>query len=206
MTSIRALLLAIALMAAPIAALAQSAPPPVTASDRVLGRSDAPVTVIEYASFTCPHCAAWHTSVYPEFKRRFIDTGQARLVFRDLPTAPAETSSYAAVLARCAAPDRAFDVIHALMSGQAEGLATRNSGPWFNSAVVVSGRTTAEVLDCISDPETTTALRASIVGANAAGVDGTPTFFVNGRMVEDSSLEGLAAAIRPLVPPSASGR
>ena len=58
---------------------------PATAADRSIGRADAPVTVIEYASFSCHHCADWHRYVYPTFKTRFIDTGQVRLVFRNLP-------------------------------------------------------------------------------------------------------------------------
>ncbi|HEX8469511.1 MAG TPA: thioredoxin domain-containing protein, partial [Brevundimonas sp.] len=59
--------------------------PPVTANDRVLGRADAPVMVVEYASFTCSHCADWHKDVFPAFKARYIDTGKVRLVYRNLP-------------------------------------------------------------------------------------------------------------------------
>ena len=86
---IRSLVLMLALVAAPMAASAQTpAPPAVTSADRVLGRADAPVTVIEYASFVCSHCAHWHKTVLPTFKTLFIDTGQVRLVYRNLPTNP----------------------------------------------------------------------------------------------------------------------
>ena len=74
-------------------------------ADRVLGRADAPVTVIEYASFSCHLCADWHQFVFPVFKQRLIDTGQVRFVFRNLPTAPEQMSLPAAALARCAAPE-----------------------------------------------------------------------------------------------------
>ena len=84
--------------------------PPVTAADRVLGRADAPVTVIEYASFTCSHCAAFHNEVLPAFKARFIDSGQVRLVYRNLPTAPVNVAAAASAVAVCAAPD--LSLIH----------------------------------------------------------------------------------------------
>ena len=72
--------------------------------DMALGVPEgAKVTVVEYASFACNHCADWHRFVYPTFKTRFIDTGQVRLVFRNLPTLPEEMSLPGAALARCAA-------------------------------------------------------------------------------------------------------
>jgi protein-disulfide isomerase len=207
MNRLRTLALALTLVAAPMiapVAAAQTAAqtaaglPPVTAADRVLGRADAPVTVVEYASFVCSHCADWHTTVYPEFKRRFIDTGQARLVFRDLPTAPAQVGATAAGIARCAAPERFYDVASTLMTGQK---AIIDGGPiaaWYADAVAASGKTQAEIDACLADPATLAGLRASISGATSAGVQGTPTFFVNGRMISNSSLEGLSAAIQPL--------
>ncbi|WP_051651085.1 thioredoxin domain-containing protein [Brevundimonas bacteroides] len=199
MTGLRALLLAVALVAAPAVASAQAALPPLTAADRVLGRADAPVTVIEYASFTCSHCGDWHRSVYPAFKARFVDTGQVRLVLRDLPTPPAQLAAQAAGIARCAAPERFYDVASALMNGQQ---ALFDGGPveaWFDAGIAASGRTSAQIEACLADPATLNGIRSSIAGANAAGVQGTPTFFVNGRMVDDSSLAGLTAAIQPLV-------
>lgn len=199
MTRLRALLLALTLAAAPMAALAQAAPPAVTAADRVLGRGDAPVTVIEYASFTCSHCGDWHRSVYPAFKARFVDTGQVRLVIRDFPTAPAQVAAQAAGIARCAAPERYYDVAASLMNGQEALFAGEPVIDWFNAAIAASGRTETEIDACLADPATLNGIRASLEGARAAGVQGTPTFFVNGRRVEDSSLEGLTAAIQPLM-------
>ena len=200
---IRRLLLTLSLIA-PMLALAPAAlaeaPPPVTAADRVLGRADAPVTVVEYASFVCSHCAEWHLGVLPAFKTRFIDTGKVRLVFRDLPTAPAQVASSAAGLARCAAPERYFDVVGALMQGQAALRAEGDTGAWFGAALAASGKTREEIEACLALPATMASLRASIDGATAAGVTGTPSFFVNGKAVEDTSLAGLTAAITPLLP------
>ena len=202
-TMLRSVILAAILAAAPLAVSAQTTaapPPPVSATDRVLGRADAPVTVIEYASFVCSHCAHWHTTILPTFKERFIDTGQVRLVFRNLPTAPAPVAARAAGIARCAVPARFFDVAASLMRGQAAVIAGAPLDGWFDAAVAASGRTEAEIDACLADPATLDGLRAEIAGANAAGVQGTPSFFVNGRAVSDPSLEGLTAAIQPLLP------
>lgn len=174
-------------------------PPPVTAGDRVLGRADAPVTVIEYASFTCSHCGEWYRQTLPAFKARYIDTGRVRLVFRDLPTAPAEVSTTAAAIARCAVPDRFFNVAHALMHGQEALFESQDVRAWFQAGVSASGRTMDEVGACVARPETLAAIQADENGGMAAGVRATPTFFVNGRLVRDNSLAGLSAVIDPLL-------
>lgn len=203
---IRSLVLILALVAAPlsapVSASAQTASglPAVSATDRVIGRANAPVTVIEYASFVCSHCAYWHTTVYPAFKARFIDTGQVKLVFRNLPTNPVQVGARAAGIARCAVPARFFDVASSFMTGQQ---AIIDGGPlatWYANGVAASGRTQAQIDACLNDPATLEGIRAEVAGANAAGVQGTPSFFVNGRAVSDSSLEGLTAAIQPLLP------
>lgn len=181
-----------------VAAAPQATPtaPAVHANDRILGRADAPVTVIEYASFTCHGCGDWQALVWPEFKRRFIDTGRVRLVFRNMPTDPIELSGPAAALARCAAPDRFFDVVHALFEGQPALLRGGDQQAWFDAGVAASGRTRAQIDACVARPEIRTFLETEIAAASAAGVTGTPTFFVNGRRVADRTLGGLEIAIR----------
>ena len=199
---IRSLLLMLALVAAPLSASAQTASglPAVSAADRVLGRADAPVTVIEYASFVCNHCAHWHTTVLPSFKARFIDTGQVRLVYRNLPTPPAQVAARAAGIARCAVPARFFDVASSFMTGQQAIIDGAPLADWYAAGVAASGRTQAQIDACLADPATLNGIRAEVAGASAAGVQGTPSFFVNGRAVADTSLAGLSAAIQPLLP------
>lgn len=188
--------LALLLLAlAPGMAASQAAVPPVTAADRVQGRTDAPVTVIEYGSFACPHCADWHQMVYPLFKQRLIDTGRVRYVFRDLPTPPDEMSLPAAALARCAAPDKFFEVASALMKGQAAVRFGGSLDDWWAPAVAVSGRSRAQIDACAADPATRAAIQAEVRGAIAAGIDSTPAFVVDGRLVRDRSLGGLEAAV-----------
>ncbi|MFY8163011.1 MAG: DsbA family protein [Brevundimonas sp.] len=169
---------------------------PVTAADRSIGRADAPVTVIEYASFACHHCADWHQLVYPGFKARFIDTGMVRFVFRNLPTDPQEIALPGAALARCAAPERFFEVAAALMRGQSAVLRGGNREDWYGPAIAVSGRTQAQIEACATTPAVEAALARDMDSAEAAGVHSTPTFFVNGRQVTDRSLGGLEVAIR----------
>ncbi|MDI1327204.1 MAG: thioredoxin domain-containing protein [Brevundimonas sp.] len=196
------LLLILALAtAAPLAsasapAVATEQVAPVTAGDRSIGRADAPVTVIEYGSFSCHVCADWHELVYPTFKARFIDTGQVRFVFRNLPTPPEEMSLPAHALARCAAPARFFDVAASLMHGQAAVLRGGTLDAWYGPAITASGRTRAQIDACAATPATRAAINRDIDSAIAADAISTPAFFVNGRRVTDRSLGGLEVAIR----------
>ncbi|TPW01026.1 MAG: disulfide isomerase [bacterium] len=177
-------------------ALARQTLAPVTAADRSIGRANAPVTVVEYASFACHVCADWHELVWPVFKQRFVDTGQVRFVFRNLPTQPEELSLSGAALARCAVPERFFDVTAALMHGQAAVLRGGTRDAWYAPAIAVSGRTRAQIDACVATPATRAAITRDIDSADAADVHHTPSFFVNGRRVTDRSLGGLEVAIR----------
>jgi len=183
-----------------LAATAASAGPlDVQPNDRVLGNADAPVTVVEYASFTCSHCADFHADVLPQLKARYIDTGLVKLVFRDLPTPPAEVAATAAGLARCAAPERYFDVADTLMTGQAQMLSSQQVMPWYQAAIAVSDRTQAQIETCLADPATLQALRDGQEVAHSLNVNSTPSVFVNGTRVQDTSLAGVTAAIVPLL-------
>ena len=198
------LILTLALLAPAVAASASGSDSararqtlaPVTAADRSIGRADAPVTVIEYASFACHHCADWHQLVYPGFKARFIDTGKVRFVFRNLPTDPQEIALPGAALARCAVPERFFEVAAALMQGQSAVLRGGNREDWYGPAIAVSGRTQAQIEACTTSPAVEAALARDMDSAEAADVHSTPAFFVNGRRVTDRSLGGLEVAIR----------
>ena len=198
------LILTLALLAPAVAASASGSDTararqtlaPVTAADRSIGRADAPVTVIEYASFACHHCADWHQLVYPGFKARFIDTGKVRFVFRNLPTDPQEIALPGAALARCAVPERFFEVAAALMQGQSAVLRGGNREDWYGPAIAVSGRTQAQIEACATSPAVEAALARDMDSAEAADVHSTPAFFVNGRRVTDRSLGGLEVAIR----------
>lgn len=200
MKTLRRALIVLALTA-PLAtatapAIATEPVAPVTAADRFIGRADAPVTVIEYASFACHVCADWHQFVYPVFKQRLIDTGQVKLVFRNLPTPPEEMSLPAAALARCAAPEKFFDVVGVLMRGQAAVLRGGSREAWYTPAIAASGRTKAQIDACAPTQATRNAINRDIESAFAADATTTPAFFVNSRRVTDRSLGGLEVAVR----------
>src|ERR1700761_625180 len=89
-------------------------PPPL--GDRVLGKDDAPGTIIEYASMTCPHCAHFAETTYPELKKRYIDTGKVKYIFREFPLDP--LAAGAAMMARCADKDKFFPLIETLFQEQ----------------------------------------------------------------------------------------
>ena len=99
----RRLALALAfVLALPVAALAYGPPKPI---DMTLGSPKAKVTVIEYASLACSHCAHFNNEVFPEFKAKYIDTGKVRYVYREFYTPPVEVAAAGALIARCAGPD-----------------------------------------------------------------------------------------------------
>ena len=182
---------------------AQAATPSVAATmatDRVLGRADAPITIIEYASFTCSHCAVFNNDVLPELKKRYIDTGKAKLIFRDLPTAPVQVSASLAALARCSAPGKFFDVAEHLMRGQENAFRSNNIESWMRGAIPLSGRTEAQLLECMSTQSMRDTLNSDVQAASSSGINGTPTLFVNGTHVANPNLEGMVAAITPLLP------
>lgn len=169
--------------------------PRVSAADHMIGNPQATVTVIEYGSLVCPQCAQWQMSTWYDFKARFIDTGQVRFVFREVLTEPTDMAATAAAVARCSAPEAYFDVIHTLYRWQSTA---RNFGPvseWYDRAIAVSGLAQEQVRACANDPATLAAIQDVMSGGVAAGVVRTPTFFINGRIVDDHSLEGLSSAI-----------
>lgn len=161
----------------------------------------AKVTVVEYASVTCPHCAAWQNTTYEAFKAKYVDTNKVRYVFRELPTPPVEIASAGFLLARCAGEDRYFDVIHEIMARQQEMF----SGATPPRTVLLRiangvGLSEQQFTECVTDEDAIAAMEARVRTAQEAGVTGTPAFFVNGTQVvspgsEGATLEDLSKAI-----------
>ena len=148
---------AMALLATSFPALAQNVSPqdlsvPGPLGDVALGAADAKVTIIEYASMTCPHCAAFHQSTYPELKKRYIDTGKVRYVLREFPLDPLATAGF--MLARC---DGDAEILpdHRPALHPAEELGLRRQAPRRPAADDASGRFfTGEVRGLLEGPET----------------------------------------------------
>ena len=155
----------------------------------------AKVTVVEYASVTCGHCAQWQKDVWPQFKAKYVDTNKVRYVFREFPTEPVPVAIAGFLMARCAGPDKYFDVIHEIMASQGEifgGTPPRDVLLRIGNAAGVSEQ---QFQTCVTDEAALKAMDARIKAGLAAGVQGTPTFMVNGEKVADSSLSSLSEKI-----------
>lgn len=174
----------------------------VSADDMVLGQANAPVTLIEYASTTCPHCAAFHEEAWDQLKANYIDTGKIRFVFREYPTAPAPVAVAGFQLARCggASAEQYFARVGELFrqqramfaSGSMEGV--RQKLIEIGSA---TGLSQDQVMQCISDEAGAERVRNTVETANREfNVTGTPTFIINGTKYNGApTYEGLSAAL-----------
>ena len=159
----------------------------------------AKVTVVEYASVTCSSCAAWNETVWPSFKAKYVDTGKVRYIFREYPTPPADVAAAGFLMARCAGPDAYFPTIDAIMRSQVEwrnGVAPRDS---LIRIAAAHGMDEQAFMACVTDEQAIKALEARTAAARAAGVTGTPAFFINEEQVQGRSLDELSAVIDPLL-------
>jgi len=160
--------------------------------DMVFGQANAPVTMIEYYSLNCPHCAAFHKQVFPALKAKYIDSGQMRFVFRDFPLSWAAVE--AAVLSQCAGPERYLAVQDALFASIRQWSAAEPSLLAIAEIVETVGVTRAELKQCVAEGALEKQVLESFEFAKEElGVDATPTFFINGeKHVGGISLERLA--------------
>lgn len=173
----------------------------VAADDRVLGNARAKVTVYEYASVTCPHCARWHADVWPAFKARYVDTGKVRFVLREMLTEPAALSGAGFMVARCAPAAKYFDVIGGLFEQQSLVFANA-ARSWLESAGARGGLSAEQVRACALDQAGADALNARTERSarEHPQVASTPTFIINGTtLVGEQSLAELDAVIQPML-------
>ncbi|MDO9608344.1 MAG: DsbA family protein [Brevundimonas sp.] len=168
--------------------------------EMALGAAEgAKVTVVEYASVTCSACAAWNETVWPAFKAKYVDSGKVRYIFREYPTPPADVAAAGFLMARCAGPDAYFPTIDAIMRSQVEwrnGVAPRDS---LIRIAAAHGMDEQAFMACVTDEQAIKALETRTAAARAAGVTGTPAFFINDQQVQGRSLDELSAVIDPLL-------
>ncbi len=149
--------------------------------ERALGDADAPVTIIEYASATCPHCARFHVDTFPALKEEFIDTGKARFVFREFPFDDLALAAF--MLARCAPEERYFPIIDVLFEEQQSW--TQEPREELLKIARMAGFTEESFNQCLENEEIAEGiLEIRSTGAEQYGVDSTPTFFVNGTVIQ----------------------
>ncbi|WP_111431669.1 DsbA family protein [Rhodobacteraceae bacterium DSL-40] len=148
-----------------------------------LGSPDAPVTLVEYASFTCPHCAAFAADVMPQIKENYIDTGKVRLVFREVYFDRA--GLWASMIARCAPEDRYFGISDLLFQRQRDWAVASTPEEMMQKLFGIgrqAGLTDAEMESCMSDEAYAKELVETFQKNIAADeVEATPTFFINGQ-------------------------
>jgi protein-disulfide isomerase len=162
------------------AAPAVANPLAVTPDDRVLGKTDAAITIIEYGSLTCPHCAAFDAEVMPGLTKKWIDTGKAKLVFRPFPRD--EIDLHAATIAMCAAPDRFYPFIDALFAAQGQWMVASDYKSALARMALLGGMNKTTFDTCFDNKDIQDKLLAvRLTASKQLGVDSTPTFFVNGK-------------------------
>jgi len=185
-------------MSAPAAHAADKDVPTQAPDDRVLGKADAPITIFEYASLTCPHCAEFDVETLPKVKSEWIDTGKAKLIFRDYPLD--QVALRAAMLVRCAPPDHAYAFIDALFHDQANWVMASDQREALGRLARLGGIGPDQFDQCMSDQKLADSVVAErLVATDQYGVDSTPTFFINGTKVVgaqpyDAFAQALAAA------------
>ncbi len=171
-------------------------------TDITLGSDDAPVTVVEYASWTCPACLQFHTDVIPVLKSEYVETGKVRFVFREFPTPPANIAVAGFALARCSGEANYYNAIDDLFQAQTNILNLARSGGDIEGAL----RSLASsygiegdgFTDCLSNKDVTYAIGESVMKGDSQGVNSTPTVFVNGEKLQGydwRTAEGMRAVL-----------
>lgn len=170
--------------------------------DHIAGKADAPVTIVEYASFTCGHCASFHINTFPKLKEKYIDTGKVRVIFRVFPTAPPQLSIAAGMLAHCAGEDRYFAVASALFETQRAWAGSANAYAALLKIANQAGISEDRFKACLDDKKLAAEIQQTAVrGFEVFGVEATPTFFINAatKIEGDTSIEKFAEIIDPLL-------
>ena len=175
-----------------LAELAKAGP----AGEVVLGSATAPVTIIEYASMTCPHCAHFASTTLPELQKRYIDTGKVRFIFREFPLDALAAAGF--MLARCAGNDKFMPVVDTLFAKQREWMVEKPIEP-LRGIAKQFGFTQQSFDECLANQKVLDGIQdVRDRAAEKLGVNSTPTFFINGKKLSgDQSIEALAKEIDP---------
>ncbi len=173
---------------------------PTEVVEMVMGAEDAPITVIEYASFTCPHCARFHEEVYPDLVANYVDTGQVRFILREIYFD--RYGLWAGLVARCGGPQRYFDISALLMEQQREWVTGEPAEVAANlRRVGLSAGLSDDQLDvCLTDSSHAQAMvELSVAEAEADQVTGTPSFVINGELYPNMNYAEFAAVLDGLL-------
>jgi protein-disulfide isomerase len=166
--------------------------------DVVMGDANAPVTIIEYASMTCSHCATFHNTTYPAMKKKYIDTGKVKYILREFPLDPLAAAGF--MLARCSGNDKYYPIVEMLFQKQNEWV-TQNPIPPLLALAKQMGFTQESFESCLKDQKVLEAIESVRThGAEKLGVNSTPTFFINGKKVNGTlTMDELDKQVQPLL-------
>ena len=174
---------------------------PVSLPDMALGPNDAAVTITEYASMTCPHCAAFNEQVFPKIKKEYIDTGKVRYIFREFPLDIKAAAG--SMLSRCIAKDDApkYFAVTDMLFRQQNDWVVKNTTETLTRIGKQAGLTQQQVEACLKDQALLDKIAADQkYASDVLKVDSTPTFFINGEKIKgDTSFEEFAKKINPLL-------
>ena len=152
-------------------------------SERILGNQNALVEVIEYASLTCPHCAAFHNGPWPTLKKEFLDTGKIKLIYRDFPTD--QLALAASMIAKCAPESRYFSLIKLMFRTQDKWRKSRNPREALSTIGRLAGMSQATIDACMNNQAVLDGvLKQREEGIKKFNIDATPTLIVNGEKLE----------------------
>ncbi len=167
--------------------------------DIVEGSAGAPVTIIEYASMTCSHCAAFHRVTWPGLKAKYVDAGKARFILREFPFDPLAAAAF--MLARCAGPARRDALVDRLLDHQADWAFVANPLDKLQAQVLEAGMSEADVRACLTNQQLLNHVNQTRdIAATKFQVRSTPTFFVNGvRLIGELSLEKFDEVLAPML-------
>lgn len=192
----------------PAASRPQATPIPAAAGDRlsfaikpddmVLGSADAKVTMVEYASLTCPHCANFHVSTLPALKSEYIDKGLVKLVYRDFPLDG--LALRAAMMAQCAGPDRYFGYLELLFGRQVQWATAKDPLEGLAAIGKIGGMTDDQFKTCLTDKTVEQkVLSSALEGEKTYAVRATPTIFIDGLRYSGMSIEQLRGILDPII-------
>lgn len=166
--------------------------------EKSFGAPDAPVTIIEYASLTCPHCRNFHLNTWPELKKKYVDTGKVRFIMREFPFDPRSSGGF--MLARCVSDDKWYPTIDLLYRTQDKWARVEDGTGALKSIMGMTGMSSADVEKCLQDQKLLDQVTAVADAGKAFGVDSTPTFFINGQMQKGAlGIDQFSAIIDPLL-------
>lgn len=167
--------------------------------DVVMGSPTAPVTMIEYASMTCPHCAHFTVDTFPKLKEKYIDTGKVRYIMREYPLDGLAAAAF--MLARCAGPDKFYPMIEALFAEQKQWAGVKEPLPPLLAIAKQAGFTEASFQACIHDKELLDKIQQVRNRAQQKfKVEATPTFYINGERFSGAlTIDEIDKAVEPLL-------